>query len=152
MSQEGIPANDLTRLQTKLDSLRQSAGEALERSRRKKRISTVLGIALCILCALALGNVTRLTYQLDADALTELGRDALEHRLPEGRESAKQLLTAEAPRLVDSVLRGLIEAVPQLRELVFAELQDHGRTLTLELETRLVQELRQVIADSRKQI
>jgi len=152
MSQEEISANDLTRLQAKLDSLRRSAGEALERSRRKKRISTVLGIALCILCTFALGNVTRLTYQLDANALTELGRNALEQRLPGGRESARQLLVSEAPRLVDSVLRGLIDAVPQLRELVFAQLQDHGRTLTLDLETRLVQELRQVIVDSRKQI
>jgi hypothetical protein len=152
MSEAGIPTNDIVRLQAKLDSLQRIAAAELERSRKKQKVSAIIGVALCVVCALALGNVTRLTFQLDANALSQIGRSEVERRLPEGRESAKSLLAAEAPRVVGSVIQGLIDTVPQFRQLIFVQLQDHGRTLLIELETRLLQELQQVIEDGRKRI
>ncbi|MBI4606865.1 MAG: hypothetical protein HY721_33285 [Planctomycetes bacterium] len=146
------PAPGTTQIHARVQTLRQLVEGEIRSARRKRKVYLTVGLCIGVLCILCLGNLTRLTFQLDASALTQIGRHAIERRLPDGRESAKSRLEQEAPRLVSQAIRGIMDNIPQFREVLLEELRGKTGIVTREFEEQLATELREAVRSSRAEI
>jgi len=146
------PNREIEQLQARARNLRHVLSHQLEQSRKKHRNLLVVGILLVVVSMAALGNVTRLTFALDAETLTEIGRAEVERNLPASRQSLQSYLESEAPRIAEAVVSGISSSIPSLRPLLLEQITDHTQALTAELEQRLISEMRATIAASRAQI
>lgn len=69
------------------------------------------GSVLTLLSCFGLGSITSLVSKLDAQAVTQIGRQHVERHLPTGTASLATYLTTEAPTVVRHTLRSLLLAV-----------------------------------------
>ena len=145
-------SHEMDQLHERAQNLRHLLSHQLERARRKHRGILVAGVILMIATIASLGNLTRLTFALDAQTLTELGRSQVEQSLPAGRVSMEKYLRGEAPRIAQGVIASLVGSIPSLRSLVLQQFSERLQQLTIDLELRLSNEMRQAIQNSRSQI
>ncbi len=106
------PSQEMDQLHARAQNLRHLLSHQLEKARRKHRGILVTGVILMVAIIASLGNLTRLTFALDAQTLTELGRSQVEQSLPAGRVSMEKYLRGEAPRVAQGVIGSLVESFP----------------------------------------
>lgn len=143
---------DLAQLNFRAQNLRHVVSQKLNTARKKNRNLLILGVALVIVSLATLGNITRLTFALDAEALTEIGRAELERSFPAGRQSMQTYLEAEAPRVAQGVVSSIASSIPGLRPLVLEQIAQHLPAMTNEFEQRLVDQMRETLVASKAQI
>ncbi len=144
--------HEIEPLQARVHNLRQVLSRQVEKTLKKRKTYLTVGICLVCLSIAALGNLTRLTFALDAQALTEIGRAELERNLPGGRESMKAFLEGEAPHIVSGLIAGFTEAIPSLRPFLLEQLTEKTRTITQSFEEQLAQEMKSFIRSSKEDI
>ncbi len=144
--------HELDQLHARAQNLRHLLAHQLEKARRKHRGLAIAGALLVVASIAALGNVTRLTFALDAQTLTEIGRAQVEQNLPAGRLSMQSYLESEAPRLAEGVIASLVGSIPSLRPLVMEQVATNLHGISSELERRLQSEMAQVIQISKAQV
>jgi hypothetical protein len=146
------PRGETEQLHARIQNLRHVIAHQVEKARRRRRTYLITGVCLVALSAVALGNLTRLTFALDAKALTEIGRAEVEKSLPGSREAAKALLEAEAPRLVSGVISSAIGVLPALRPMLVQEVSEKTRLSTEIFESQFVSEMQRVIQTTKSDI
>jgi len=153
MSTQASPVEpvDIELLETRVRGLRELATADTRRHGRKQTINLIAGIALMLIAIVCLSRVTGLFFQLDAQALTQIGRLEVEKHLPDSREAAENHLRRIAPDTVRSLLAYTLELLPGARTSLMQEIEKHLQELTAaherELSTHLVDVVRRTRAD-----
>ncbi|MBN1441731.1 MAG: hypothetical protein JXA90_03430 [Planctomycetes bacterium] len=151
-AQPSHPTHRLEAVQARLRQLKQSLARQQARSERRHKTLLVSGIVLNILCVVALGGLTNMAFQLDAEALTQIGRLQFEKALPDGRASLAGYLKAEAPQIVRHTLTSLLDSMPRLRQMLVRDLQSRLRMISEVAEGRFVQMMEETIRSSRADV
>jgi hypothetical protein len=153
MSTEPVsPPPALEELNGRLKALKEHAFRQEARYRTRRNAYLIAGAALISLSIYCLAILTGLFFRLDAKAIAEIGRQEIEKQLPGGRETVKEYLSAEAPRLMRQALRSLIDLLPRLRASIVADIDERMTSITAEEEGRLVAEMEMAIRSSKAQI
>lgn len=138
-------AATVSRLQSQVQKKASSA-------KRKQQTVFVLGAILAIAVVISMTALTRMTRQLDAGALAQIGRIEVQKRLPEGRAQVQSYLRAEAPHLVGQALRGLVDMIPRLRALVLRDLNSKVDAINEEFERKVIAQMTESIHKSKADI
>ncbi len=129
----------IAELRQRVQQLSQSAAADLRKSDHKRNLLFIAGAAMSVVLLTSLSFLTSMAFQLDAQALTEIGRHEVQDQLPESRRALKDYLEAHAPEFTAQFIAAATGMVPQLRPLVLQELEHHLHALTADFEQRLVQ-------------
>jgi len=154
MSQEpkSSHAGEVDPIRLRIEDVRREMSRRIERSERRRKAWLVGGATAAMVCAISLSVFTAMSFELDATALSEIGRGQVELSLPLGRERLKSYLESNAPQLVSSVISVLLDALPTLRPLVLRELDRNTRALTADFEEKLLQETGVAVRAARARI
>jgi hypothetical protein len=119
---------------------------------RKKRRIIVVGLLLSLVFCFALTRLTLQGRELDADALTQIGRFEIQKRLPDTRQMLQDQLEQQAPYLVSEGFRALLEMVPSLRLYLLKDLNTRIDGLTEKYEQDLTVRLSESIRQGKARI
>lgn len=146
------PTGDHKALSSRLQALENLISN-LDRKHQKKRIIYwVAGVSLTVVCIFSLASLTSMTFKLDAETVTELGRLEVERHMPEGMKSLRGYLRQEAPHLVSQMLRALLGQLPQLRAVLVEEMDTRTQAATEQFEKDLRAAMTDAIRTTKKNI
>lgn len=146
------PSREVEQIHARVQNLRHLVAHQVKKAKKRRRTYLVAGACLVLVSAAALGNLTRLTFALDAKTLTEIGRAHVESSLPTSREAIKTVLETEAPRLVSGVLASAVGTLPALRPLLVREVSEKTRLSTEIFEQQLLTEMQRAIQSTKADI
>lgn len=106
---------------------------------KRHRLHVTVGSVLIGLCVLGLSSLTWRVFQLDAEALAQIGRHRVEATLPQSREAMQDYLKSLAPEITANVLAAVIGSIPQFRPLVLSELEDRLNAFSAQFEAQLAE-------------
>lgn len=124
-------------IRLRIEKISSDIASDVRRHERRRKLALGAGAALATVCLVSLSSLTWRMFQLDAEALTQIGRYHLEASLPESREATQEYLKSLAPEVTANFLAAAIGSIPQFRPLVLSELEDRLSTFSAEFETRL---------------
>ncbi len=130
--------SDLESIETRIGNLRRKVQERAKAKQRKQNVLLVLGMGLTLLCIFSFTRITVQGRDLDAEAITQIGRYELQKRLPSTMDAIQNRLEKEAPNLVKNGLNRMVESLPKLRSFVVRELNSHLDTLNSDFEKQLL--------------
>ncbi len=104
---------------------------------RRRKLHITVGSVLVAVCIVGLSNLTWKVFQLDAEALAQIGRHRVEAKLPESREAMQDYLKSLAPEVTSNLLAAVIGSIPQFRPLVLNELEDRLSAFSAQFESQL---------------
>ena len=146
-------SDQLDGLEARVRRLQQSVAEQHKNFSRKRTRYLVAGGALTLISCVTLGSLTSMLSELDAHAVTEIGRQQFEKHLPAGRANLAGYLTTEAPRVVRHGLRTLLDdLLPELRTTLVDHLDERFQRVVEEGESVLSTEMQKVIATSKENL
>lgn len=122
------------------------------KKQRKQKITAVAGTLLAVTAAFSLSGLTSMTKQLDAEAIAQISRQHIEARLPDARMKAQAYLVQEAPRIVGSTIRSMLDNLPQVRSFVFKGLMTKLDELNFEFERNTIEIMSQFVHESKREI
>ena len=147
-SPEEIPGTLAERMETLETSLLESERE----HNRRRKLYFGIGLLLFALSVVSLTSLTRLSARLDAAAVTQLGRLAVEERLPDSMHNLEQYLKAQSGNIVRDVVRSALGGIPLLRTTLVQNLDRRLRLISGEMETRLAQLMSETLNTTRAAI
>jgi hypothetical protein len=130
--------SDRESLDSRIQSLRELMAEQEQQNHKRRRLYIYVGVALVAVCVLSLSSLTRMSFQLDAQALTEIGRMEVEKQMPGGVEKLRVHLKQQAPQLVADLLRSILSGLPELRAKLVSDLTQRTAQATREFEQHLI--------------
>jgi hypothetical protein len=139
-------------VQTRIAQLRDQVARRAQANRTRQHLILGIGGGVVALVAVCLSAVTKLTGQLDADSLAQIGRIEVQKRLPDARLALEQHLKREAPRLVADGLRSILDLMPRLRELLMQDINQRLETVNAEFKGQTLAHMTEVIQTSKAQI
>jgi hypothetical protein len=139
-------------LETQIRSLRRDVWELQGQSLKKRKLYTTLGAVLGVVAVIYLSFVTSKIFQLDARALTELGRQEVERQLPERLADLRRHLKAEAPALVENMLDEMLGYVPEIRSTLVESLDKQNTQIAKKLEAELDPLVEETLKNGRAQL
>jgi hypothetical protein len=137
---------------TRIQNLERMVSASADRYRRRSKISLFVGISLILICTFSLLSVTNMIRQLDAQAVTQIGRAHVEKQLPGEMENIKAYLKAQAPQFVSDLLRASLGMFPKLRAEVVQTMDERTRVVTEHYEREFVEKMQEVIQSTKKNI
>jgi hypothetical protein len=140
----------LSGLESRLHNLFHSHHRQVEKVNARRKTIVTISVVLILMSSFCLFSLTSLFFQLDAQALTQIGRLEVEKALPEGRRTLAQSLKQEAPNLVREALLHLVDRMlPEARRHVETSLDERLLPLTAEYEQRFAEQMTATIRSSR---
>jgi len=122
-----------------------------DQQRRKKR-TIFLGAALLSICGISMGLLTKKVSQLDAQALTGMGREQLERELPKRLDLLESHLAGQAPELCAQLLYSSLELIPRVREEIQNNVEARLEAVLATYEPKLEEVMVQALAKSKLQL
>ena len=144
--------DDFPRLRSRIADLGRGMVKRNQQRQRRQRTYALVGGTVIVVCFTFLFSLTSLAAKLDADALTQIARLEVQNQLPEGRARVKGYLEAEAPRLVEQILRSFMEMIPQLRERVVAGITTELEVINKDFEDKLFEQFQKSLSASKSDI
>ena len=142
-------ANDLS---DRLAKVRNELSRQSQAAHKKRKSFIIFGAIATVLCFLALWNLTAMAFQLDANALTQVGRLEVEKHLPQGRASLAHYLKSESSGVVRQVLESLVGFLPSLRSIVVNDVDKKLTAVTTEGELLLAIQMEQSVGEVKKKL
>ncbi len=143
-------SSKLDNLEARVRGLRQSIAQQHKKAAKKRTKYLVAGSVLTLVSCFGLGSITSLVSKLDAQAVTQIGRQHVERHLPTGTANFATYLSTEAPTVVKHTLRSLLlDLLPQLRLTLVKHLDQRLTRMVREGETLLVAEMQEAIKTSK---
>jgi hypothetical protein len=144
--------SEVDTLTQRVHELQQLISLRIEKAKNKRKAYLLGGVILAIACTISMSVLTNLFFKMDAQALTQYGRQEVERQLEANRGSMKSLLESSAPQLTSQAIGALVGSVPHLRPLLTRELDARIRLVTAEFEDRLTNEMKSAIAASKENL
>jgi hypothetical protein len=133
-----------------IQSLRRRIEEKTRAKVRKRKWVLVLGLCVALASCFGLVRLTKQSRELDAHALTQIGRLEIQNRLPDTREMLQIHLEQEAPRLVKECFQIGVDMLPGIRDYLMKDVNARIDSLNQEFEKTLVSLMAERIRLSRE--
>jgi hypothetical protein len=154
MSENQSPGNNVeaAALEARVKQLRAKCDDETRKCEKKRKTSLIAGVALIIVCILCLSRVTSLFFQLDAEALTQIGRIEVEKHLPGSREALQKHLQTMAPEFIETLIKQTLELLPKARQQLTDTMSERLDHLTSTHEAEIRQRLVEGVLGTRTEI
>jgi len=140
-------------LVTRLQHLGRQHDGHVAKTKGKSKVVLAAGVCLIAVSVLGLTSLTSLFFQLDAEALAQIGRQEVEAALPEGGRNLEAHLRERAPGHVNAFLEHLItKSLPRGRSLLKSMVNEELDSLSEEWEKQFSDQLIESIRTSRAQL
>lgn len=146
------PVPELEVLRSRVQALQRAVSSAIQKSERRRKAYLLVGGLLAFACFTSFSILTSRTFQLDAEAITQIGRQQVEMHLPEGRESMVTYLKEKAPEFTSYLLNAITGSIPHVRPLVLRELDDKIQIITSQFEVEMIAQMEDSIKASREDL
>ena len=140
------------RVTQRLETLEATLLERRQDYNKRRTVYMGVGLVLFALAIISLTSLTRLSSRLDAAAVAQLGRLAVEEHLPDSMQSLKQYLETQSGHVVRKVVESAVDGVPLLRAAVVQNMASRLRVISRELEKRLTEQMAESLGASRAAI
>ncbi len=138
-------------LEQRIQSLREACSTEAQRCESKRKTSLLAGVTLVVVCIFCLARVTNLFFEIDAEALTQIGRIEVEKHLPESREAIQTHLNDGAPEFVARLIKSTLALLTKARVHFVKDLDqrfaDTTKTYEDEIQAHLLNAVRSTRAD-----
>ena len=138
-------------LEQRIQSLREACSTEAQRCESKRKTSLLAGVTLVVVCIFCLARVTNLFFEIDAEALTQIGRIEVEKHLPESREAIQTHLNDGAPEFVARLIKSTLDLLTKARVHFVKDLDqrfaDTTKTYEDEIQAHLLNAVRSTRAD-----
>lgn len=118
----------------------------------KQRVILAAGVVLILMSGFVLTRLTVQGRDLDAEAMTMIGRNEIEKRLPGAREKLQWHLKSQAPQIVGEAYQALVDMLPGLRVYLMKDLNARIDELNASFENNLSKLLADRIQASKERI
>lgn len=143
---------EIEHLRHKLAGLHDRLHNKVSSNQAKQNLVLILGSGMVVLVIVSMLALTKMTRQLDAEALAQIGRIQVQKNLPSGRRTVQDYLHREAPSIVGSAMGGLVQMLPRLRALLVKDLNAKVDVINAEFEQRIVARMVSAVHESKGEI
>lgn len=136
----------------RIKNLVRTLEQSRDQQQRRKKRTIFLGAALLSICGISMGLLTKKVSQLDAQALTGMGREQLERELPKRLDLLESHLAGQAPQLCAQLLHSSLELIPRVREEIQNDVEARLAAVLATYEPKLEEVMVEAVTSSKLQL
>ncbi|HEX6810048.1 MAG TPA: hypothetical protein VF384_00370 [Planctomycetota bacterium] len=142
----------ISNLHAHIADVRDTIARHARSNRKRQRVVFGAGAVFAALIAVGMSAVIRLTDQLDAQTVAQLGRIEVERHLPDARAALETHLRKEAPKLVRDGMQSMLGLMPRLRLLLIQDVNQRFDAANDKFKTETLAQMADVVHATKLQI